>query len=70
MWYVRYFTFYYIHLNDIPEIAPFEKFILYADDANIILSEESIDIKVRETYVLIKNLIIWVKSNRLVLNLK
>ena len=59
-----------IYINDIPEIAPFAKFILYADDANIILSGESIDIKVRELYVLIENLTIWVKSNGLALNLK
>ena len=59
-----------IYINDIPEIAPFAKFILYADDANIILSGESIDIIVRDLYVLIENLTIWVKSNGLALNLK
>ena len=32
-----------IYINDIPETAIFAKFILYADDANIILTADTID---------------------------
>ena len=59
-----------IYINDIPEIAPFAKFILYADDANIILTCDSIESVVRELNHLIENLVIWVKLNGLSLNLK
>ena len=59
-----------IYINDIPEIAPFAKFIMYADDANIILTGDTIDIIVRELNLLIDNLVKWVKSNGLALNLK
>ena len=31
-----------IHVNDIPETAIFVKFILYANDANIILTDDTI----------------------------
>ena len=33
----------YININDIPETAYFAKFILYADDANIILTTDTIE---------------------------
>ena len=32
-----------IYINDIPETASFAKFILYADDANIILTGDTIE---------------------------
>ena len=32
-----------IYINDIPEIAQFAKFILYADDANLILTADTIE---------------------------
>ena len=32
-----------IYINDIPEIARFAKFILYADDLNIILTADTIE---------------------------
>ena len=59
-----------IYINDIPEIAHFAKFILYADDDNIILTGDSIDMIAKELDLLIENLVIWVKSNGLALNLK
>ena len=59
-----------IYINDIPETASFAKFILYADDANIILTGYSIeDIKIQLDN-LINSLVDWVKSNGLALNLK
>ena len=59
-----------IYINDIPEISSFAKFILYADDANIILTAASIDEIGKQLEMLIDNLVKWVNSNGLALNLK
>ena len=59
-----------IYINDIPETAIFAKFILYADDANIILTADTIDAISCQLAILIENLVKWVKSNGLALNLK
>ena len=59
-----------IYINDIPEIAHFAKFILYADDANIILTADTIDQINEQLGILSANLLNWVNSNGLVLNLK
>ena len=59
-----------IYINDIPEIAQFAKFILYADDANIILTADTIEQINEQLEILSKNLLKWVTSNGLVLNLK
>ena len=58
-----------IYINDIPETACFAKFILYADDANIIITAdtiESINIQLND---LINSLVVWVRANGLALNL-
>ena len=59
-----------IYINDIPETACFAKFILYADDANIILTADSIEAINTQLNVLISALVNWVQSNGLALNLK
>jgi hypothetical protein len=59
-----------IYINDIPEIARFAKFILYADDANIILTADTIEEIQNQLTELIEVLIKWVFSNGLALNLK
>ena len=59
-----------IYINDIPNISKVAKFILYADDANIIITGESMtDIK-NNLSVLSQNLVAWVNFNGLALNLK
>ena len=59
-----------IYINDLPYISNLAKFILYADDANIIVtgySEEEVQAKLKQiTTLLVK----WVDSNGLALNLK
>ena len=59
-----------IYINDIPNISEFAKFILYADDANIILTANTIEEINSQLDVLILNLQQWVASNGLALNLK
>ena len=59
-----------IYINDIPEIAQFAKFILYADDANIIITANTIEEINDQLENLITKLLDWVNSNGLVLNLK
>ena len=59
-----------IYINDLPGISSLAKFILYADDANIIITgscHEEVYIKARE---LSNKLVDWVNSNGLSLNLK
>ena len=59
-----------VYTNDIPEISHFAKFILYADDANIILTADTIEmINIQLVAKLINNLVIWTESNGLALNL-
>ena len=59
-----------IYINDIPETACFTKIILYAVDANIILTADTIDGIVTQLRTLISSLVEWVKSNGLAFNLK
>ena len=59
-----------IYINDIPGIASFAKFILYADDANIIITADTIGEVSVMVDELISALVNWVKSNGLALNLK
>ena len=59
-----------IYINDLPEISVIAKFILYADDANIIVTGRSIDEAVSKINEVIAKLIKWVDSNGLALNLK
>ena len=59
-----------IYINDIPNIAEFAKFILYADDANIILTGNMIEEINCQLEKLVSNLKQWVNCNGLALNLK
>ena len=59
-----------IYINDIPEIHKFAKFILYADDANIILTGKNMKEIEEQLSELSAALMNWVDSNGLALNLK
>ena len=59
-----------IYINDIPEISHVAKFILYADDANIIITADTIEMINIQLAKLINSLVNWVESNGLALNLK
>ena len=59
-----------IYINDIPEIQKFAKFILYADDANIILTGKNMKEIEEQAAELSTALMNWVDSNGLALNLK
>ena len=59
-----------IYINDIPEIAKFAKFILYADDANIILTGQNMNEIHEQLSELTTVLLKWVNCNGLKLNLK
>ena len=59
-----------IYINDLPSICPDANFILYADDANIIITgTDLIDIKVKINDLVAK-LQEWVNLNSLKLNVK
>ena len=59
-----------IYINDIPKICDIAKFVLYADDANIIISGENMMDIEEKCNILLHALSAWVKSNGLLLNLK
>ena len=59
-----------IYINDIPEIFKIAKFILYADDANIILNGENMSEISEKLNILSRALVKWVDCNGLALNLK
>ena len=59
-----------IYINDLPEISKFAKFILYADDANIIVTGFTIEEVYQKINDLTENLLKWVNTNGLSLNLK
>ena len=59
-----------IYINDLPAIAQYAKFILYADDANIIITANTIEQIYEKVQQLSTNLIKWVNCNGLALNLK
>ena len=59
-----------IYINDLPGISNLAKFILYADDANIIVTgetEEEVQLKLSQ---IASTLVSWVDGNGLALNLK
>ena len=59
-----------IYVNDLPQISKLAKFIMYADDANIIITGNSID-EINEKFnKLSMALLSWVDTNGLKLNLK
>ena len=59
-----------IYINDIPEVAKFANFILYADDANILITASTINEIYDQLINLTTKLLEWIKSNGLALNLK
>ena len=59
-----------IYINDIPEIASYAKFIMYADDANIIITASTIEEVYNQLLNLCNNLEKWVHFNGLSINLK
>ena len=59
-----------IYINDMPEISKIAKFILYADDANIIITGKNMDEINEQINDLTNMLLTWVDSNGLALNLK
>ena len=60
-----------IYINDLPNINKLAKFILYADDANIILTGDTIT-EINSKFSEFKSdaLVNWVSSNELLLNIK
>ena len=59
-----------IYINDLPNIAHDIHFIMYADDANIIITGSNISEIKSKTDNLLKTLSNWVNTNSLKLNLK
>jgi exonuclease III len=59
-----------IYINDLPAISKLAKFILYADDANIILTGNTLNEIEEQLHELINVLLDWVDINGLLLNLK
>ena len=58
------------YINDLPEISKIAKFILYADDANIIITGSNIHEIHEKLATLAQGLLRWVDSNGLALNLR
>ena len=59
-----------IYINDLPGISNLAKFILYAEDANIIVSGSNLDEVLHKVNELIGSLVDWVGVNGLSLNVK
>ena len=59
-----------IYINDLPGISSIARFILYADDANIIITADSIAKIEEQLQTLSIKLTDWVNCNGLALNLK
>ena len=59
-----------IYINDILEISSIAKFIFYADDANIIVTANTIEEVYNQILSIIDNLEDWVYCNGLTLYLK
>ena len=59
-----------IYINDLPGISHIAKFILYADDANIIITGDNMYEVEEQLETLSTRLVNWVNSNGLLLNLK
>ena len=59
-----------IYINDIPNLCELAKFIMYADDANILITGNS-NAEIEKIFTkLANNFETWVNSNGLVINLK
>ena len=59
-----------IYINDLPGISHIARFILYADDANIILTGTNIVDINHQLKLICSKLVKWVAANGLALNLK
>ena len=59
-----------LYINDIPKIYDIAKFILYADDANIIITGSNFAEINEQLNVLCGKLVEWVATNGLALNIK
>ena len=59
-----------VYINDIPELDNLAHFILYADDANIIVTASTIDELLTKTNKLLESLERWVDNNGLSINIK
>ena len=59
-----------MYINELPETASFAKFIMYADDANIVITADTIELVNSQLANLIDRMTFWVKYNGLALNLK
>ena len=59
-----------LYINDLPNISSIAKFILYADDANLIIIADSFAEIQKKLELLLEQLHTWVKENGLKLNLK
>ena len=62
--------FFIIYINDLPRISGLAKFILYADDANIIITGDNMTEIEEHLSRLIPGAVNWVNGNGLLLNLK
>ena len=59
-----------IYINDIPNVSEYAKFVMYADDANLLLTGKNVE-EIESKFIhLSKNLESWVNCNRLAFNLK
>lgn len=59
-----------IYINDLPNISQLARYILYADDANIIITGDTIQ-EVHEKFNIVSNALIqWVRDNELLLNVR
>lgn len=59
-----------IYINDIPNVSKIAKFVMYADDANVLLTGKTVVDIERKFNELSKHLETWVNSNGLAFNLK
>ena len=59
-----------IYINDFPGVSKLAKFIMYADDANIIITGMSVDEVYQKLFNLSSEILNWVNSNGLAINLK
>ena len=59
-----------IYINDLPNISDSAHFILYADDANILVSGPTVEEAFEKVEIITKTLSAWVNLNGLALNLK
>ena len=58
-----------IYINDLPNISSIAKFVLYADDANLIITADNFHEIRAKLEILLEQLDSWVKENGLKLNL-